>query len=142
MPPQPQEDSSVAAGLRRIHWLLFANFFVFLPFALSHGILSHCLFPVLGIIPLSFSAATALYRLYKLRNKSRDGEYQILLNDENGSPRKDGGASFVLTVLDLAFVVLDILMFAFTIVYTYAQSYGGRYQALAAYATIFLFVDL
>jgi hypothetical protein len=141
MPPSTQEDPSVAGVLRRINWLLFTNFFVFLPFALSHGILSRCLFPVLGIIPLSFSATTALYRLYKLRSKSRDGEYQILLHDENGSPLKDR-ESFILTLLDFVFVVLDILTFVGTVAFTYASHYGGRYQALAAYATIFIFADL
>ena len=136
--PQPYEnDPDVVGILRRINWAIFINYWVCFPFLLSHGVLSHCAFPAVSLVPMSVSFCTACYRLAKLRSK--DGQYQIVLGEENETPKRNG--EIVLSLLDLGLIVGDLLGFAFTCVFTYAKSYGGRFQALAAYATIMLFID-
>ena len=86
---------------------------------------------------MSVSFCTACYRLVKLRQ--RDGQYQILLGEEHEAPKSN--SEMILSLMDLGLIIANVLGFAFTCVFTYARSYGGRFQALAAYGTVMLFID-
>jgi hypothetical protein len=69
----------------------------------------------------------------------KNGQYQILLGDGD-DPKKDGEPVLII-LLDLGLVAANILVFVLTCIFTYGKSYGGRFQALAAHATMSLFVD-
>lgn len=135
--PQENEPDNVAA-LKKLHYLTILVYWAGFPFFLSHGILSRCLFPALSLIPMTASGLFAIYRLFRLRKK--DGQYQILLG-ENEQP-KGSKEDFLLALVDIVIVVLDVFAFVGTCIFTYARSYGGRFQALAAYGTVMLFVDV
>jgi hypothetical protein len=133
---QPTDSEDNVKFLRRIYWIAITNALIGFPFFLSHVILAHLPFPALGLIPLTASFLLTSYRL--IRSKDKNGQYQIILGDS--APEK-GGESTIVILLDVILAATNILAFALTCVFTYARSYGGRFQALAAHATMALLVD-
>jgi hypothetical protein len=136
---QPQDnDPTTVASLRKLHWITFANYWIGFPFFISHSILSHRTFPALGLLPMSISFLLACWRLVKLHKK--DGQYQIILGDENNPHKKD--LDHLLALADLGIVVGDSLVFIFTCIFTYGGWRGAAWSMLAAYGTVALFVDM
>jgi len=135
------DDASQIELLRRLYWTTIICFWAGLPFLLSHGICAHLVLPALGIIPMTVSQVTSIYRLIKLRKKG-DHEYQIILGEGEHRNVEKEHFTGLLATLDIAIVLFEFLVFVFTCVVTYGfVSYSG-FQALAAYATVFLLVDM
>jgi hypothetical protein len=135
---QPQDnDPVIITHLRKIHWITFINYWISFALLLSHGIVSGLPFPALGLVPMSISFLLACYRLIKLHKQ--DGQYQILLGDDQ--PKKGNEKEYVLALADLSIIISDLLVFIFTCLFTYPRYWRG-FQALAAYGTVTLFVDM
>jgi hypothetical protein len=75
---------------KKVHYVIIANMIPALSFCLPSSINSSNIAPALGLIPAGLAAILAVYRsgLYRLKKKSTEADYQILLADDREARRK------------------------------------------------------
>ncbi|KAF5013608.1 hypothetical protein FDECE_413 [Fusarium decemcellulare] len=127
----PSEADSTAhhqppAFHRTFRLVAIASFLPAFPLCLAHGILSHNPVPAVGLVPLAFSASSAVFLLRRHANDDHDGLARKLSHPV------------------LVFVLDVILAAAFMVVLVFTWIGKGRSASLsmlAAYATMPLLVN-
>lgn len=136
---------TTCSSARTLRLASITSFLLAFPLCLVHGVLSHDPVPAVGLVPLSSSAAAALFFLRRSRHRpGRSDDEGIRETAERTSEETEDPAArrpIIVFLADVAHCVALILV----LVFTWIQQRGRgnmAFSMLAAYATIPLLVDL
>jgi hypothetical protein len=137
--------ATACSSARTLRVASVASFLLAFPLCLIHGVLSHDPAPAVGLVPLSSSAAAALFFLRRPRHRpGRSDDEGIRETAERSSEETEDLAARRPIIVFLADVAHGVALMV-VLVFTWIQHRGRGNVALsmlAAYATIPLLVDL
>ncbi|CAG9955176.1 unnamed protein product [Clonostachys rosea f. rosea IK726] len=130
-------DTAVAHPLR---WALILSYLPAFALLIAHGSLSHRVVPAIGLLPLSFSVASAIFT-YRIRSSKQQDEEADHDEDATTTPRERFRIAIThpLTIFALDILLAASLMIVLVFTWT-SHTRSASLSMLAAYATIPLLI--
>ncbi|CAH0056697.1 unnamed protein product [Clonostachys solani] len=131
-------DTAVAHPLR---WALILSYLPAFALLIAHGSLSHRVVPAIGLLPLSFSVASAIFT-YRIRSSKPAQQDEEADHDEDATTPRERfriAITHPLTIFALDILLAASLMIVLVFTWT-SHTRSASLSMLAAYATIPLLI--